>query len=76
MAEEKKKGALSRRFGATAKFFRDCKAEIKKIVWPTPKATFKNMGVVLVAMIIIGLFIFALDTGFGALLGLIMDTAA
>jgi len=76
MAEEKKQGAFSRKFGAAAKFFRDCKAEIKKIVWPTPKATFKNMGVVLVAMIIIGLFIFALDTGFGALLGLIMDTAA
>ena len=76
MAEEKKKGAVSRRFSAATKFFRDCKAEIKKIVWPTPKATCRTMGVVLVAMLIIGLFIFALDTGFGALLGLIMDTAA
>ena len=83
MAEEKKKAESGKKPNGfiragqnSVKFFRDCKAEIKKIVWPTPKATFRNMGVVLVAMIIIGLFIFALDTGFGALLGLIMDTAA
>ena len=76
MAEEKKKGALARRFSTAAKFFRDCKAEIKKIVWPTPKATFKNMGVVLVAMVVIGLFVYGLDVGFGALLGLIMETGA
>ena len=45
-----------------AKFFRDCKAEVKKIVWPTPKSVFKNTGVVLVTIIVIGLFIFGLDT--------------
>ena len=50
-------------FRSAGKFFRDCKNEIKKIVWPTPKAVFKNMGVVLSVIIIIGLFIFALDTG-------------
>ncbi len=44
-------------FRSAGKFFRDCKNEIKKIVWPTPKAVFKNMGVVLSVIIIIGLFI-------------------
>ena len=43
------------------KFFRELKSEIKKIVWPTPKDTFKNTGVVLVVIIIIGLFVFGLD---------------
>lgn len=29
-------------FRSAGKFFRDCKNEIKKIVWPTPKAVFKT----------------------------------
>ena len=41
-------------FKSIAKFFRECKNEIKKIVWPTPKATFKNTGIVLVVILIIG----------------------
>lgn len=65
---EKKPSVFSR----IAKYFRECKSEIKKIVWPTPKATFKNMGIVLVVLIVVGLFIYALDTGLLALLGLVM----
>ena len=38
----KKPNAFVRFFKRVAKFFRDCKGEIKKIVWPTPKATFKT----------------------------------
>lgn len=57
------------------KFFRDTKSEIKKIAWPTPKATFKNMGIVLLAIVIIGAFIFALDSGLYALLGLVMHVS-
>jgi preprotein translocase subunit SecE len=72
-AEEKKGGAVARKFSSVVKFFRDCTAEIKKIVWPTPKTAFKNMGIVLVAMIVIGLFVYGLDSLFGALLQLVMD---
>ena len=57
------------------KFFRDCRGEVKKIVWPTPKATFKNTGVVLVTIIVVALFVFLLDTVFMNLLGLVMDVA-
>ncbi len=60
-------------FARMGKYFRECKSEIKKIVWPTPKATFRNMGIVLAVLIIVGLFIFALDTGLIALLRLVMD---
>ncbi len=64
------------RFGQNSiKFLKDCKAEIRKIVWPTPKAVFKNMGVVLVTIIVIGLFIFGLDMLFTNLLGNIMNIA-
>lgn len=48
MAEKAKKENGFVRFTKKAgKFFRDCKGEIKKIVWPTPKNVFKNVGVVL-----------------------------
>ncbi len=68
-AAEKKPSVFSR----IAKYFRECKSEVKKIVWPTPKATFKNTGIVLAVLIVIGLLIFGLDTGLVALLRLIMN---
>ena len=49
--------------------------EIKKIVWPSPKATFRNTGIVLLVMLVTGLVIFGLDTGLHALFGLVMDLA-
>ncbi len=72
---EKKGNPFTRFFKRVAKFFKDCKGEMKKIVWPTPKAVFKNTGVVLVTIIVLGLFVFALDTVFMNLLGLVMDVA-
>ena len=57
------------------KFFRDCKSEVKKVVWPTPQVVFKNTGVVLATIIVIGAFIFGLDTVLMKLLSLIMNIA-
>ena len=54
---DKKPGKLA----AIGKYFRACWGEVKKIVWPTPKATFKNTGVVLGIVIIAGLFLHATD---------------
>ncbi|MDD5924582.1 MAG: preprotein translocase subunit SecE [Clostridia bacterium] len=68
---EKEPGKLT----AIKKYFRACWGEVKKIVWPTPKATFKNMGIVLAVVIVAGLFIFALDRGLFALLQLVMDVS-
>ncbi len=73
---EKKSDKKPNIFSRIAKYFRDCKGEIKKITWPAPKTVFKNMGIVLVVIIVIGLFIFGLDRGLYALLGLIMNVTA
>ena len=76
MAENAKKENGTVRFTKkVSKFIRDCKGEIKKIVWPAPKAVFKNVGIVLAAVVLLGLFIFLLDTVFMSLLGLVMDVA-
>lgn len=55
------------------KFFRDCKGEVKKIVWPAPRSVFKSTGVVIVVVAVLGLFVFGLDTLFMNLLGLVMN---
>lgn len=62
-------------FKKIVSFLKSTINEIKKIVWPTPKATFKSMAVVLVIVAIIGLFVFALDTGLLAILGKFMGIA-
>ena len=64
MAEKAKKENGFVRFTKKAgKFFRDC------------KGVFKNVGVVLATIILLGLFIFLLDTVFMNLLGLVMQVA-
>ena len=76
MAETtKKENGFVRFIKRAGKFFKDCKGEIKKIVWPTPKTVFKNVGVVLVTIIVLALCIFLLDTVFMNLLGLVMEGA-
>jgi preprotein translocase subunit SecE len=57
------------------KFFRDTKAEIKKIVWPAPKAVVKSTGVVLVTIVLLGLFVSGIDFLFMNLLGLVMNVS-
>jgi preprotein translocase subunit SecE len=74
-ADEKKPNIFKRMGKSIAKFFRDIKSEIKKIVWPTPKTTFKNMGLVLLSMLIVGLAVFGIDAGLGWLLGFVMHVS-
>jgi len=57
---------------SVADYFRDCKSEFKKIIWPTKKLTFKNMGVVLSTVIVSSIFVGLLDYGLTMLLSAIM----
>lgn len=60
-------------FSKIGKFFKDLKAEIKKVIWPTKKQLINNTGIVLLAILIIGAGIWILDAlfsaGFKALMG-------
>lgn len=74
--QSQKKPNIFKRMGKSiSRYFRDIISEIKKIVWPTVKSTFKNTGVVLIVMVLVGIVIFGLDTGLHALFGLVMDLA-
>lgn len=49
------------------KFFKDARAEFKKVVWPGPKETTRNTIVVVVVCLLAGLLVFGVDSLFGLL---------
>src|SRR4051812_27224597 len=50
-----------------AAFVREVRSELKKVSWPTREETIRYSIIVFVAIVILGLFIFAVDLGFGQL---------
>ncbi|MBZ4671232.1 MAG: preprotein translocase subunit SecE [Clostridiales bacterium] len=54
------------------KYFRDLKAEFKKVVWPTKQQVVKNTSIVLITMILAGIFIWGLDSAFTQILRLVI----
>ena len=45
-------------------FFKDFKAELKKVIWPTPKQLFNNTVAVLSIVLITAIIVFVLDFAF------------
>ena len=46
------------------RFFKDFKAELKRVVWPTPKQLLNSTIAVITIVIVTGTIVFALDIGF------------
>ncbi|MDD2955281.1 MAG: preprotein translocase subunit SecE [Oscillospiraceae bacterium] len=58
------------------KGFRDMRGEVKKVVWPTKSQVINNTIVVVVAMIVIGAFIWGLDAILGLAVTLLANAGA
>ena len=58
MASEEKKVGFFKRI---VRYFREMKSELKKVVWPTFKQVKNNTGIVIVALILVGVIIAVLD---------------
>ena len=56
------------------KFFRETKAELKKVSWPTRKQLFHNTLIILAFIIITSVILSVLDVGFAKLLGLLQKS--
>ena len=56
-AKDKKPGFFER----LKRWFREMRSELKKVSWPSAKATMKNVGVVIVCVVIVGLAIGVFD---------------
>ena len=59
MAEKEKKE------NGFVKYFRGVKSELKKVTWPSFKQVCKNTWTVILCVLVVGVFIFILDTIFG-----------
>ena len=51
-------------FKAIARYFREVKSEMKKVVWPSRKQVVNNTIVVIAAVLVIGIIIWVLDAVF------------
>ncbi len=51
-------------FSRIGKFFREYKAEMKKVTWASREDTLKNTIVVAISVAIVGVALFVLDTAF------------
>ena len=43
------------------RWLKDLKGELKKVTWPSAKDTLKNVGIVIVCVIVVGIFIWVFD---------------
>ena len=48
-------------------FFKDFKAELKKVIWPTPKQLFKSTLAVIFIVVVTAVLVFVLDVVFETL---------
>ncbi|MBO6243823.1 MAG: preprotein translocase subunit SecE [Clostridia bacterium] len=56
-------------------FFKDFKAEIKKVVWPTPKQLVNNTSAVVVIVLVTAAIVFCLDFVFKSANNFVVDKA-
>ncbi len=56
-AKDKKPGFFKR----VGRFFRELKAELKKVSWPTWNDTIKKTGIVIVCVIVVGVIVWIFD---------------
>ena len=61
MAEVKKENWFKRTVGAIARYFRELRSELKKVVWPTAQQVLKNALVVIACVLVVGVFIWVFD---------------
>lgn len=76
MANEKKAQIThneNRKKGSVKEYFKGVKIETKKVVWPTKEELLAYTGATLVACVIFGVGIWAVDSGFLACLRRVLD---
>ncbi len=59
-------------FQRVARFFKDMRGEVKKVVWPTGKQLWNNTLVVVTIMLGVGVVIWLLDVAFGGVVKLVL----
>lgn len=55
-----------------SKHFKDVRSELRKVHWPNKKELYLYSSIVLGTVVVIGLFFWILDTGFTAILRMLL----
>jgi preprotein translocase subunit SecE len=67
--------SVKEKFEAAIQFLREVKTELKKVTWPSRKDTLSGTLVVLVAVFIIAIFLWIVDTGLSGLVKQLLKAA-
>lgn len=67
-----KKGGIKGWFAGLAKYFKDTRSELKKVVWPSRKETRNNTIVVLAVVVVSAVVMLVLDILFGGAIHLMI----
>jgi preprotein translocase subunit SecE len=57
----------------TKQFFREVRAELKKVTWPSRKETIASTSVVLITVIMVAFFLGIVDLGLSRLVRIFLD---
>ena len=60
-AKDAKKKKDAKKQNGIRRWLKDLKGELKKVTWPSFKDTMKNVGIVIVCVIFVGIFIWVFD---------------
>lgn len=73
MSEEKKPGFVARTGERIARYLREMRSELKKVVWPSRKQLTNNSIVVVVSVIAVGIVIAGFDVVCNTVLSKLVD---
>lgn len=62
-------------FQGMVTYFKEVRAELKKVIWPTFKQIKNNTTIVIICLLFVGAIIWMLDLGFKTTLGKVVDLA-
>ena len=60
-AKDAKKKKDAKKPNRIVRWFKDLKAELKKVTWPSARSVVKNVGVVIACVLVVGVCIWAFD---------------
>lgn len=69
----KRTAPKKKRWTRIKEYFRGIRSEVKKVVWPTRKETYRYTVVVLVTCVLFAFFFWILDTSFLKLLEVVLS---
>ena len=72
-AKDAKKKKDAKKPNRVLRWLKDLKGELKKVTWPSVKDVVKNVGVVIVCVLVVGVFIWGFDALAHAVVGALLN---